>query len=217
MGKLEKQLGLEYTHKRTVFHPSFYTKFQKGLWTSAHGISTAYHNKVVRAACTRRMKKSAAITAATYVLVYFMFCLPLRFVNFFFAWPNLDEWASEGWMGITLPLELAMLVKLSFVIPHIYFVVVELFASDSYEAMFFETLSEQNPKLSAYLLEQERESYWSSVWRVTKRSIKMVGFGIILYILSLTPYIGYFVFPAASTYIHMRVVGREVAIVFGIL
>uniref|UniRef100_A0A7S4PA51 Uncharacterized protein n=1 Tax=Paramoeba aestuarina TaxID=180227 RepID=A0A7S4PA51_9EUKA len=193
--------------KRTAFHPSFYTKFWKGAQEAVQGTIVAVKNPVVKEHYKKILKQTLLLMIITYSLAFVFYVLPLKFFYFIFGW-DVNE---EG------NFELTVLMQVGYIVPHVYFIIVELFFNQIIEDLFFVTLGEQNEPLSKYLMGLPKLPRWKTIQTILKRNVMYLGIGIVLQFLSLLPVVGYFVFPAASTIFHMKIVGKEVSLVLGIL
>ncbi|KAG0174699.1 hypothetical protein DFQ30_003169 [Apophysomyces sp. BC1015] len=75
---------------------------------------------------------------------------------------------------------------------------------------------ERPPYASSLTQRKYRQEYWSNMKDYTMRTWRKLRLGVLLYLLSLIPMVGPFVFPAAGAYATFKALGKTQGIVAGI-
>jgi len=196
--------------RKTPFEPGFYVKLAKGIACFFQGAYLTFREPTVRNTYFSAMQYILLGILGTYI-VFFLLTFPIKFVLFLFSYigiqhDGVDKMLEPSYLFsyIVYFIPLALVGILRYVIPSFN------------EDMFFYVLKSQDKKLGDFLQGSKILKAYP-MWGYIKRNLMFVGFGILIYIFSLIPYIGVLVLAVSQFMYSYKPLGQGSAFLLSML
>ncbi|KAF2068288.1 hypothetical protein CYY_010385 [Polysphondylium violaceum] len=211
LNEKEPRKKLKYvSDRKTPFEPGFYVKLAKGIGCFFSGTYYTFSEPTVRNTYFSAMQYILLGILGTYI-TFFLLTFPIKVVLYLLSFIHIQH------DGIDKMLEPAYLFNyIVYFIPLVLVGILRYVIPSFNEDMFFYVLKSQDKKLGDFL-QGSKILKGYPMWGYVKRNLMFIGFGIVIYILSLIPYIGVLVLAVSQFMYSYRPLGQGTALILSCL